>query len=67
MRPKRKSDGSEKAKSENVDTIGGQPTESSPSASVQAPTDSREVPSTNGGNDGTDEVDPAAAVPTPMQ
>ncbi|CAF9929979.1 hypothetical protein IMSHALPRED_008056 [Imshaugia aleurites] len=67
VRPKRKSDGSEKAKSENVDTIGEQPTESSPSAPVQAPADSREVPSTNGGNDGTDEIAPAAAVPTPLQ
>ena len=67
VRPKRKSDGSEKAKSENVETMEAQPTDSSPSPPVQAPADSNEAPSTNGGNNGTDEVDPAFTAPIPSQ
>ncbi|CAF9906756.1 MAG: hypothetical protein ALECFALPRED_002632 [Alectoria fallacina] len=60
-RPKRKSDGSEKAKSETVETKGEQQTESVPSPSVQAPADYSETPSTNGENNGIEE---AALVPS---
>ncbi|CAD6573025.1 MAG: hypothetical protein ASARMPRED_005837 [Alectoria sarmentosa] len=60
-RPKRKSDGSEKAESETVETKGEQQTESAPSSSVQAPVDYSETPSTNGENNGIEE---AALVPS---
>lgn len=59
LRPKRKSDESEKAKSDNVETKGEQPTESTPSSAVQAPADSSEAPNTNGAIIGSDDVAPA--------
>ena len=69
VRPKRKSDGSEKAKSDNGETKGG-PKETAPSPPVQAPTDSSEIPSTNGADKDIDEIDeavPASATPIPSQ
>ena len=59
LRPKRKSDESEKAKNENGETNGEQPMESAPSSAVQAPADSSEAPSTNGAINGIDDVAPA--------
>lgn len=56
LRPKRKSDGSEKTKSDNVETKGEQPAESTPSSAVQAPADSSETPSTNGAINGVDDI-----------
>lgn len=67
VRPKIKSDGSEKAKSEIVEMKGEQPTESAPSPMVQAPAESSETPSRNGNNNGIDEVAPASAAPVPSQ
>ena len=55
LKPKRKSDGSEKTKSDNVEAKGEQPAESTPSA-VQAPADSSEAPSTNRAINGIDDV-----------
>lgn len=61
LRLKRKSDESEKAKSENVETKGEQPTESAPLSAVQAPADSSEAQSTNGATNVVDDVAPAQA------
>ena len=64
VRPKRKSDGSEKAKSEDVKTKGEQSTESALSLPpVQASAESGEVPSNNGTSNGIDENVSASAAP----
>ncbi len=68
VRPKRKSDGSEKAKSEDVKTKGEQSTESARSPPpVQAPVESCEAPSTNRTSNGIDENVSASAAPLPSQ
>ena len=56
LRLKRKSDESEKAKSEKVETKGEQPAESAPLSAVQAPADSSEAPSTNGATNSIDDA-----------
>lgn len=58
VRPYRKSDASEKAKSENVEMKEELSTESAPSPPVQAPAASSEAPSTNGANNGIEEAPP---------
>ena len=67
VRPKRKSDASEKAKGENVEMKGEKPTESALSPPIQTRTETSETPSTNGENKGLDEVAPASAAPVPSQ
>ena len=59
LRPKRKSDESEKVKSDNIETKGEQPTKSTPLSAVHAPADSSEAPITNGAINGSDDVSPA--------
>lgn len=65
-RPKRKSDGSEKAKNENVEMKGEQLMETAPSPPVQALADPSETPSTNGLKNSTEEP-ASAAIPDPKQ
>ncbi|KAL9067426.1 MAG: hypothetical protein Q9161_006935 [Pseudevernia consocians] len=70
VRPKRKSDGSEQAKSENVETKGEHSTEPAlppPSPSVKAPAEPVEAPSTDGANNGIDEAPPVSAAPVLSQ
>lgn len=67
VRSKRKSDASEKAKSENAEAKGEQPTESASSTPVQVPDDSSESPSANGANKGIDEAASASAAPVPSK
>ena len=61
VRPKRKSDVSEKERSENVETTGEQSTETVPSAPAHDPADSSEAPTTNGANKAIEEAPPASA------
>lgn len=63
----RQSDGSEKAKSENVETKGGQPTDLAPSPPVQTPADSSEAPNTIGVDNGIDDAALASAASLPSQ
>ena len=67
VRLKRKSDGSEKAKSENVETKGEQQTETAASPPVHASADSSETPKTNGANNSNEEVGPASAAQILLQ
>ena len=66
VRPKRKSDASEKARSENAEGK-GEPTESAPSTPVQAPNDSSEAPNANEAKKSIDEAAPASPAPVPSQ
>ena len=74
VRTSRKSDGSEKAKSEDLraksdrpKTRSGEPTETAPSSSVQVPDDSSESPGPQEAEKGIEEAASASEIPIPLQ
>ena len=64
VKPKRKSDGSEKVKSENVETEEERPMGTAP---IQTLADSSEISGANGAETGIDEPTLASAAPLPVQ
>ena len=67
VKPKRKSDGSEKVKSENVVKEGEQPVGTAPSTPTPAVVDTSENSGENGANKGIDEPTQASSAPLPVQ
>ena len=67
VKPKRKSDGSEKVKSENVETEGQQPMGTAPSAPIQASVDSSEISGANEASKGIEQPTQASAAPLQVQ
>ena len=67
VRPKRKSDASEKAKIENAETMGKQSKETAPTPPVQASAKPSETPTVNGVNNGTEEPAPVSGAPIPTE
>ena len=66
-KPKRKSDGSEKEKNENVEPKGKQSMETTPSSPGQASDNPGESPRMNGVNNATEEPAPASGASIPLQ
>ena len=67
VKPKRKSDGSEKVRSENVVTEGEQSMGTAPSTPTRVVADSSEISGANGANKGIDEPTQASSAPLPVQ